>query len=80
MKKEIVLDANNPYVRGLMKAINEFILEETGGCIFTERRLMKNIDELKREFGNERDRMVISGSVPMFSTPRPDDFEIIFAF
>lgn len=36
MKKEITIDANNPYVRTLIKLFNEFMLEEVQG-VFLQR-------------------------------------------
>lgn len=48
--KELVIDTNNLYVRGVMKVINDFMLEEASGNIFTTDRLKKNIDMLKKCF------------------------------
>ena len=41
--EELVIDMNNLYVQGLIKVINDFMLEEASGCIFTEDRLKSNI-------------------------------------
>lgn len=78
-KNDIVIDLNNPYVRGLVKAIQEFMYEESGGCMFTESRLKKKIEELKDVFGEERKRMMLSGNIPKFDPRIPDDFRIVFA-
>lgn len=60
MKKNIVVDANNLYVQGLIKAFNEFMLEETRrGSMFAEVRLKDKIATLKSVFNEERQRMVI---------------------
>ena len=45
--EELVIDMNNLYVQGLIKVINDFMLEEASGCIFTEDRLKSNIEKLK---------------------------------
>lgn len=37
--EELVIDMNNLYVQGLIKVINDFMLEEASGCMSTECRL-----------------------------------------
>ena len=59
--EELVIDMNNLYVQGLIKVINDFMLEEASGCIFTEDRLKSNIEKLKDVFPEERKRTVIAG-------------------
>jgi len=39
--EELVIDMNNLYVQGLIKVINDFILEEASGCIFYRRLFEK---------------------------------------
>ena len=51
--EELVIDMNNLYVQGLIKVINDFMLEEASGCIFTEDRLKSNIEKLKDVFPEE---------------------------
>lgn len=61
MKQNIVIDVNNLYVQGIVKAFNEFILEETQrGSMFAEVRLKDKLATLKSVFNEERQRMVIS--------------------
>lgn len=60
MKQNIVIDTNNLYVQGLIKAFNEFMLEETQrGSMFAEVRLKDKIEALKSVFNEERQQMVI---------------------
>ncbi len=60
MKKNIVIDANNLYVQGLIKVFSEFMLEETQkGSMFAELRLKDKIETLKSVFNEERQRMVM---------------------
>ena len=56
--EELVIDMNNLYVQGLIKVINDFMLEEASGCIFTEDRLKSNIEKLKDVFPEERNVLV----------------------
>ena len=65
-------------VQGLIKVINDFMLEEASGCIFTEDRLKSNIEKLKDVFPEERKRMVIAGRAPMFSSPTSGLYKLIF--
>lgn len=76
--EELVIDMNNLYVQGLIKVINDFMLEEASGCIFTEDRLKSNIEKLKDVFPEERKRMVIAGRAPMFSSPTSGLYKLIF--
>lgn len=76
--EELVIDMNNLYVQGLIKVINDFMLEEASGCIFTEDRLKSNIEKLKDVFPEERKRMVIAGRTPMFSSPTSGLYKLIF--
>ena len=41
--RELVIDANNLYVQGLIKVINDFMLEEASGCCRAESRLKSKI-------------------------------------
>lgn len=60
MKQNIVIDANNLYVQGLIKVFSEFMLEETQrGSMFAEVRLKDKIETLKSVFNEERQRMVM---------------------
>ena len=34
--REVLIDANNLYVQGLIKVINDFMLEEASGYIYTD--------------------------------------------
>lgn len=76
--KELVIDANNLYVQGLIRVINDFMIEEASGCIFTEDRLKSNIEKLKEVFPEERKRMVIAGRMPMFSSHTSGLYKLIF--
>lgn len=76
--KELVIDANNLYVQGLIRVINDFMLEEASGCIFTEDRLKSNIEKLKEVFPEERKRMVIAERMPMFSSHTSGLYKLIF--
>lgn len=78
MQQDIIIDINNPYVQGLMKIINKFMLEEASGIIEPECRMAKNISDLRRIFWNDKKKMVIGGNPPMFSAPTPDLYRIIF--
>ncbi len=78
MKRDIVIDANNAYVQGLVKVINEFMLEEAEGCLCTELRLKNKIEKLKEIFGEERKRMVLSGDRPVLTRLSPEQHQIIF--
>ncbi|WP_294590826.1 hypothetical protein [uncultured Bacteroides sp.] len=78
MKQNIVIDMNNLYVQGLVKVINEFMLEEASGFLSTEMRLKSNIEKLKSVFGEERKHMVISGNAPMFTNPSAERFNLVF--
>ncbi len=78
MKEELVIDMNNPYVQGLVKVINKFMLEEASGCLSTEDRLKSDISKLKSLFGEERKCMVIKGRAPMFTNPSAERFKLIF--
>ena len=77
MKQNIIIDANNLYVQGLIKVINQFMLEEAIGCSFTERRLGANIERLRKVFGDERQRMTMSSNIPVFSTPSLDKYNLV---
>ena len=76
--EELVIDMNNLYVQGLIKVINDFMLEEASGCIFTEDRLKSNIEKLKDVFPEDRKRMVIAGRAPIFSSPTSGLYKLIF--
>ena len=76
--EELVIDMNNLYVQGLIKVINDFMLEEASGCIFTEDRLKSNIEKLKDVFPEERKRTVIAGRAPIFSSPTSGLDKLIF--
>lgn len=76
--EELVIDMSNLYVQGLIKVINDFMLEEASGCIFTEDRLKSNIEKLKEVFSEERKRMVIEGHTPMFESPTSGLYKLIF--
>ena len=76
--EELVIDMNNLYVQGLIKVINDFMLEEASGCIFTEDRLKSNIEKLKDLFPEERKRKVIAGRAPMFSSATSGLYNLIF--
>lgn len=76
--EELVIDMNNLYVQGLIKAINDFMLEEASGCFATESRLKNKIEKLKDVFPEERERMVIAGHAPMFSPPTSGLYKLIF--
>lgn len=83
MKKNIVIDANNLYVQGLIKVFNEFILEETQrGSVFAEVRLKDKIQALKSVFNAERQRMVIGRgqflSDDFFQRISPETHELVF--
>lgn len=78
MKTNLVIDMNNLYVQGLIKVINDFMLEEASGCISTEDRLKSNIEKLKNVFCEERKRMVIEGRAPMFTSPTNGLYQLIF--
>ena len=52
--RKVLIDANNLYVQGLIKVINDFMLEEASGYIFTEARLKNKIEKLKAVFPEER--------------------------
>lgn len=75
--REVVIDANNLYVQGLIKVINDFMLEEASGSCFTERRLKSKIEKLKDVFPEERKRMAIAGSASVFGNPT-EGFKLIF--
>lgn len=76
--REVVIDANNLYVQGLIKVINDFMLEEASGYIFTESRLKNKIEKLKAVFPEERKRMAIAGSAPIFGDPTTGLYKLIF--
>lgn len=76
--EELVIDMNNLYVQGLIRVINDFMLEEASGCVFTEDRLKSNIEKLKEVFPEERKRMVIAGRMPMFSSHTSGLYKLIF--
>ncbi|WP_106832243.1 hypothetical protein [Parabacteroides pacaensis] len=78
MKQNIIIDANNLYVQGLIKVINQFMLEEASGCSFTERRLEANIERLRKVFGDERKHMAMSSNTPIFGKPSLDKYKLIF--
>lgn len=78
MKTDLVIDMNNLYVQGLIKVINDFIVEEASGCLSSECRLKTNIEKLKSVFAEERQQMVISGSTPKFSSPIPGLYQLVF--
>lgn len=78
MKQNIVIDMNNLYVQGLMKVINDFMLEEASGCLSSECRLKSNIEKLKSVFNEERQHMVISGNAPKFTSPTNGLFQLVF--
>lgn len=83
MKKNIVIDANNLYVQGLIKVFNEFMLEETQrGSIFAEVRLKDKIEALKSVFNEERQRMVIGREYfkggDLFQRVSPETHELVF--
>lgn len=78
MKQNIVIDMDNLYVQGLIKVINDFMLEEASGCLSSECRLKTNIEKLKGVFFEERQRMVISGNTPKFTSPTSDLYQLIF--
>ena len=46
----IIIDIDNPYVKGLIKAMNEFMIEEASGCIYTELRLKNKREKLQDIF------------------------------
>lgn len=76
MKKEIVIDPSNPYVKTLIKVFNEFMLEEIAGCVFTENRLKTKITQAAALFENERQQLIEQnrGSLPMFSGVNFSDY------
>lgn len=78
MKTELVIDANNLYVQGLIKVINDFMIEEASGCVFTEDRLKNNIEKLKSVFKDERQNMLISGTIPKFASHTSGLYKLIF--
>lgn len=75
---ELIIDTNNPYVQGVMKVINDFMLEEASGNIFTTDRLKKNIDMLRNVFREERKRMVIAGQPPIIGSPTTGEYKLVF--
>lgn len=76
--RELVIDANNLYVQGLIKVINDFMLEEASGCYRAESRLKSKIEKLKDVFREERKRMAIDGSAPVFGAPTTGLYKLIF--
>ena len=76
--REVVIDANNLYVQGLIKVINDFMLEEASGCFSSEGRLKNKIEKLKAVFPEERKRMAIAGSAPIFGDPTTGLYKLIF--
>lgn len=78
MKTDLVIDMNNLYVQGLMKVINDFMLEEASGCLGSECRLKSNIEKLKSVFSEERERMVIAGHAPKFTSPTNGLYQLVF--
>lgn len=80
MKKEITIDANNPYVRTLIKLFNEFMLEEVAGCVFTENRLKTKITQAALLFEEERNQLIAQnrGNLPMFSAVKFSQFNLVF--
>lgn len=78
MKTELVIDANNLYVQGLIKIINKFMLEEVSDTLNPENRMAKDIGDLRRIFREERQKMVIAGHAPVFGAPKPEWYQIIF--
>ncbi|PXV61182.1 hypothetical protein CLV62_12515 [Dysgonomonas alginatilytica] len=80
MKKEIVIDTNNLYVRTLMKLFNEFMLEEVAGCVFTENRLKNKITQAALIFEDERKQLIAQnrGNLPMFNAVEFSKFNVVF--
>jgi hypothetical protein len=54
------------------------MLEEASGYIFTEVRLKNKIEKLKAVFPEERKRMAIAGSAPIFGDPTTGLYKLIF--
>lgn len=79
MKKDILIDSNNLYVQGLIKVINDFMLEESSGCTNSELRLKNKIESLKSVFSEERGKMVIAGKPPVFAVPTADEYRLVFS-
>lgn len=78
MKQNIVIDPNNPYVQALIQVINQFMLEEATGCSFTQVRLKNKVEQLQKIFSDERRRMVIGDTVPVFGKPSLDKCKLVF--
>lgn len=83
MKQNVVIDTNNLYVQGLIKAFNEFMLEETQrGSMFAEVRLKDKIEALKSVFNEERQQMVIGRGYfqngDFFQKVNPETHELVF--
>ena len=75
MKQNIIIDANNLYVQGLIKVINQFMLEEASGCCCTQNRLKTNIEHLQAVFRDERKQMALNNSAPIFGSPSMEKYE-----
>lgn len=78
MKKDILIDSENLYVRGLIKVINEFLIEDALGCVATGQRLQKNIGHLQAVFMDERKRMMLGDKQPLFNALRYEDYNLVF--
>ena len=76
--REVLIDANNLYVQGLIKVINDFMLEEASGYIYTESRLKNKIGQLKAVVPEERKRIAKAGSAPIIGDPTAGLYTLIF--
>lgn len=76
--EELIIDTKKLYVQGLIKVINDFMLEEASDCFSPEDRLKDKIKMLKKVFPEERKRMVIAGQTPIFGEPDSGLYKLIF--
>ena len=66
IKRKIVIDITNPYVRSLMMAFEHFMLEECAGYARSELRLLKEIQKCKCLLDNERMQLVERSRMPIY--------------
>ena len=75
--KIIYVDGNNEYLKGLIKILREFVVEEVCNASFSEIRLNNKINSLRQLYDKERRMLSENPTVPKFGS-NFSGYEILF--